>query len=40
MHDIGIPVGKPVGGGEIFVVLSGQGVVVEASPVDDVGPVY
>ena len=43
MHDIGIPVGKPVGGGEVFVVLSGQGgledgVVVEASPVDDVGP--
>ena len=42
MHDIGIPVGQPVGGGEIFVVLTGQGgledgVVVEASPVDDVG---
>ena len=25
MHDIGIPVGQPVGGGEIFVVLTGQG---------------
>jgi hypothetical protein len=43
MPDIGVPMGEPVGGGSIFFSLPCQGgfedgVVVDASPVDDVGP--